>query len=146
MSLAPSLAESLSRNPSMLIKKILQEFVEAVVPHRIDRSIVESYYRKAARLGALHRLDPFERAFLHCLRTWLSRGYRLASRAIIDLTRRILALIELSSLRGRAIALGILMAMRRGFRDMLRDMLSSVEELLVIGLQIINTPTAYRII
>lgn len=141
MSLAPSLAESLSRNPSLLIKEIFQEFIELVVPHRIDRDTVERYYRKAARLGVLHRLDPYDRAFLYSLRLWLSKGYRIRSSVLIDIARRVFASIELSSLRGRAIAFGILIAMRRG----LRRVLGNIEDLLILGLQFINMPAMYRI-
>lgn len=145
MSLAPSLAASLQRSMKSYRDALSEVFpiaVEILAPSNIDLAVVERYFRRAARLGVLHRLDPFDRAFLYSLRLWLSKGRRLGSRVVIDIARRILALIELSSLRGRAIALGILVAMRRGFRDML----SSVEELLVTGLQVINTPTAYRII
>jgi len=46
------------------------------------------------------------------------------------------------TLRGRAIALGILVAIKRG----LTRALARIEELLVIGLQHINTPTIYRTI
>jgi len=75
------------------------------------------------------------------LRTWLSKGYRLRSKVVLELVRVALAEIEILTLRGRAVALGILVAIKRG----LSKALARIEELLVIGLQHINTPTIYKI-
>jgi len=59
---------------------------------------------------------------------------------VLELVRVALAEIEILTLRGRAVALGILVAIKR----CLSRALARIEELLVIGLQHINTPTIYR--
>ncbi|MEM4970836.1 MAG: hypothetical protein QXE01_06250 [Sulfolobales archaeon] len=136
-SLAASMVIKIGRD---VLERVLPGIVDLLAPSRIDLKVVEYYFRKAARLGALRYLDPLERSLLIALRIWLSKGYKLRSMALIDIARRIIARIELQSLRGRAIAIGALIALKRGILELLRR----VEELLVLGLQFINMPTPYR--
>jgi len=141
ISLAFRLAANLSRSLSEGVpQEVVRRLAELLIPGDIGYSIVDSYVRRAARRGLLHRIPPHRRAFLMALRTWLSKGYKLRSKVVLDLVRAALAEIEIMTLRGRALAMGILVAIKRG----LSKALAKIEELLVIGLQHINTPTIYR--
>jgi len=136
--LAAHLSTSLSRGVPL---EVIGRLAEILFPRDISYSLVDGYVRRAARRGLLHRIPAHRRAFLMALRTWLSKGYRLRSKAVIDLVRVALAEIEIMTLRGRALAMGILVAIKRG----LSKAITRIEELLVIGLQHINTPTIYKI-
>lgn len=140
---APSLAESILNLFKGHSSRGVQRYLaDLLAPRDITPETIDRYLRRAARLGALKNLDPFERAFLNALRTWLSKGLRIRSRLIIEITRMLIAKIEIHSLRGRAIAIGVLIALGKG----VRDIVMRIEELLVIGLQIINAPAQYRIL
>jgi len=135
--LAANLSSSLSRG---VPQEVVRRLAELLIPRDIGYSLVDGYVRRAARRGLLYRIPPHRRAFLMALRTWLSKGYKLRSKVVLELVRAALAEIEIMTLRGRAVALGILIAIKRG----LTRAITRIEELLVIGLQHINTPTIYR--
>jgi len=135
--LAANLSSSLSRG---VPQEVIRRLAELLIPRDISYSLVDGYVRRAARRGLLHRIPPHRRAFLIALRAWLSKGYKLRSKVVLELARVTLAEIEIMTLRGRALAMGILVAIKRG----LSKALTKIEELLVIGLQHINTPTIYR--
>jgi len=135
--LAAHLSSSLSRGVPL---EVIGRLAELLIPRDISYSLVDGYVRRAARRGLLHRIPPHRRAFLIALRAWLSKGYKLRSKVVLELARVTLAEIEILTLRGRALAMGILVAIKRG----LSRALAKIEELLVIGLQHINTPTIYR--
>lgn len=139
ISLASSLAASLIHKiDSSLVRKALPHLVGILKIREVSLNIIESIFRKAARLGALKYLDPEERSLLIALRAFLKRYGKVRSEILIKILMRIYAKIEAHSLRGRAILIGILLRLRRG-----RDV-EDPEVLLIEGLQFTNKPTPYR--
>lgn len=125
-----------------VINRIMPYLAKYLAIEKIDLDLIERSIRRAVRLGVFRRLDSSERAFLLALRRWLSKGFALKSRVVIEIAKTILVKIEMFSLRGRAIALGILISLKRGFTEILRD----AKKLLVVGLQFLYTPILYRVI
>jgi hypothetical protein len=96
--------------------------------------------RRSMRLGAWRKLPEEKRAFLRTIRNFLKRGQRIASKIVIDILKKIYMEIEIHSLRGKAILIGILIRTRRSNSIDTEN----PEELLVEGLQYINRPIPFR--
>ncbi len=140
ISLAPSLAASIIPKINVDdLKNLLLNMTEALMGiDKIDLRFIERLVRKAMRLGAWARLDPFEKSMVEALRRFLKRGGTVISREIHKIVAKIHAEVEIYSLKGKAILFGILIRMKS------RRELGDVEELMVEGLQFINRPIPYR--
>jgi len=144
ISLASSLATSIVPN----ITKINIDAVRDLFPYllsvmrieRIDQVFIKRLAKKAMRLGVWAKLDPFERSLIYVLRDFLKRGYKVVSRELHTIIAKIYAKVEMYSLRGRAILIGIMVKVR-SCRE-----LGTLEELLIEGLQFMNRPIPYRVI
>jgi len=141
MSLAPSLAKSIMINldPEYL-KTLLPHLSKYIAIEKIDLKTVESMIRRSMRLGAWRKLPEEKRAFLRAIRNFLKRGQKIASNIVIDILKKIYMEIEIHSLRGKAILIGILIRTRRNNSIDTEN----PEELLVEGLQYINRPIPFR--
>jgi hypothetical protein len=141
MSLAPSLAKSIMINLDLdHLKTLLPHLSKYIAIEKIDLKTVESMIRRSMRLGAWRKLPEEKRAFLRAIRNFLKRGQRIASNIVIDILKKIYMEIEIHSLRGKAILIGILIRTRRNNSIDTEN----PEELLVEGLQYINRPIPFR--
>jgi len=141
MSLAPSLAKSIMINLDLdRLKTMLPHLSKYIAIEKIDLKTVESMIRRSMRLGAWRKLPEEKRAFLRAIRNFLKRGQRIASNIVIDILKKIYMEIEIHSLRGKAILIGILIRTRRS-NSIDKE---NPEELLVEGLQYINRPIPFR--
>jgi hypothetical protein len=141
MSLAPSLAKSIMINLDLeYLKTLLPNLSKYIAIEKIDLKTVESMIRRSMRLGAWRKLPEEKRAFLRAIRNFLKRGQRIASNIVIDILKKIYMEIEIHSLRGKAILIGILIRTRRNNSIDTEN----PEELLVEGLQYINRPIPFR--
>jgi hypothetical protein len=141
MSLAPSLAKSIMINLDLdHLKTLLPHLSKYIAIEKIELKTVESMIRRSMRLGAWRKLPEEKRAFLRAIRNFLKRGQRIASNIVIDILKKIYMEIEIHSLRGKAILIGILIRTRRS--DSIDT--ENPEELLVEGLQYINRPIPFR--
>jgi len=135
MSLAPSLAKSIMINLDLdRLKTMLPHLSKYIAIEKIDLKTVESMIRRSMRLGAWRKLPEEKRAFLRAIRNFLKRGQKIASNIVIDILKKIYMEIEIHSLRGKAILIGILIRTRRNNSIDTEN----PEELLVEGLQYIN--------
>jgi len=141
MSLAPSLAKSIMINLDLdRLKTMLPHLSKYIAIEKIDLKTVESMIRRSMRLGAWRKLPEEKRAFLRAIRNFLKRGQKIASNIVIDILKKIYMEIEIHSLRGKAILIGILIRTRRNNSIDTEN----PEELLVEGLQYINRPIPFR--
>jgi hypothetical protein len=141
MSLAPSLAKSIMINLDLdRLKTLLPHLSKYIAIEKIDLKTVESMIRRSMRLGAWRKLPEEKRAFLRAIRNFLKRGQKIASNIVIDILKKIYMEIEIHSLRGKAILIGILIRTRRSNSIDTEN----PEELLVEGLQYINRPIPFR--
>jgi hypothetical protein len=141
MSLAPSLAKSIMINLDLdRLKTLLPHLSKYIAIEKIDLKTVESMIRRSMRLGAWRKLPEEKRAFLRAIRNFLKRGQKIASNIVIDILKKIYMEIEIHSLRGKAILIGILIRTRRNNSIDTEN----PEELLVEGLQYINRPIPFR--
>jgi hypothetical protein len=141
MSLAPSLAKSIMINLDLeYLKTLLPHLSKYIAIEKIDLKTVESMIRRSMRLGAWRKLPEEKRAFLRAIRNFLKRGQKIASNIVIDILKKIYMEIEIHSLRGKAILIGILIRTRRNNSIDTEN----PEELLVEGLQYINRPIPFR--
>jgi hypothetical protein len=141
ISLAPSLASSIVPKINIdAVRDLLPYLLRVMRIERIDLVFIEKLARKAMRLGVWARLNPFERSIIYVLRGFLKKGYKVVSRELHMIIAKIYAEVEMYSLRGRAVLIGIMVRVRSG-----RD-LGTIEELLVEGLQFMNRPIPYRVI
>jgi hypothetical protein len=140
-SLASSIAKSIILDLGTDSLKPFIEYLSKLFPiMRINLDLINRIFRKALRLGAWTMLKASERAMLMALRRYLASGGVIVSRNVIEIVKRIYAEIEIHSLRGRAILVGIITCLRRNIDPLSRG----EEELLVEGLQYINRPVPYR--
>jgi hypothetical protein len=141
MSLAPNLAKSIMINLDLdRLKTLLPHLSKYIAIEKIELKTVESMIRRSMRLGAWRKLPEEKRAFLRAIRNFLKRGQRIASNIVIDILKKIYMEIEIHSLRGKAILIGILIRTRRS-NSIDKE---NPEELLVEGLQYINRPIPFR--
>jgi hypothetical protein len=141
MSLAPSLAKSIMINLDLeYLKTLLPHLSKYIAIEKIELKTVESMIRRSMRLGAWRKLPEEKRAFLRAIRNFLKRGQKIASNIVIDILKKIYMEIEIHSLRGKAILIGILIRTRRNNSIDTEN----PEELLVEGLQYINRPIPFR--
>jgi len=141
MSLAPSLAKSIMINLDLdHLKTLLPHLSKYIAIEKIELKTVESMIRRSMRLGAWRKLPEEKRAFLRAIRNFLKRGQKIASNIVIDILKKIYMEIEIHSLRGKAILIGILIRTRRSNSIDTEN----PEELLVEGLQYINRPIPFR--
>jgi hypothetical protein len=122
------------------LKTLLPHLSKYIAIEKIDLKTVESMIRRSMRLGAWRKLPEEKRAFLRTIRNFLKRGQRIASKIVIDILKKIYMEIEIHSLRGKAILIGILIRTRRSNSIDTEN----PEELLVEGLQYINRPIPFR--
>ncbi|QOR94568.1 hypothetical protein IMZ38_01110 [Thermosphaera chiliense] len=112
---------------------------EHLVPENIDRDVLKRYVRKALRNGAWRRLRRESRALLWAAAKHL---HKVKSPVLRDVLRGILLEIELSTLRGRAVFYGALLALRQG----LTQVLGNLKRLITLGVGYLNLPTMWRVL
>ncbi len=110
-----------------------------LVPASIDKDVLERYMRKALRNGAWRRLPRESRLLL-----WAAAKHlrRVKSPVLRDVLRRILLEIELSTLKGRAVFYGALLALRQG----LTQALNNLKRLITLGVSYLNLPSMWRML
>ena len=126
---------------------VAKEFVARVLlPERITRGVIESFYRKALRYRIWHRLDTFERALIYALRTFPKP---IKSPVLTSIVRRILLEIELQTTQGKALFYGALLALKRlqiGVLDLVKKAAKEFYHvLLYLGISYLNDPPMYRV-
>jgi len=99
----------------------------------LTSTLITSYIRRALRLRIWFKLPPESRALLLAL---IKTVDRVKSRALHQIVSRILIEIEIATLRGKALLLGVIHSLRQGVQKVAND----IKKLLVIGLQLLNHP------
>jgi len=104
----------------------------------LTSSLISRFIRKAIRTGVWFMLPTTSRALLlasRCLKI-------IKSRVLREILMGIMVEIELSTLRGRAIYYGVLVALRSGLREALGDF----KKLITLGVGYLNLPLMWRIL
>jgi len=104
----------------------------------VTSSLISRFIRKAVRTGVWSKLPTTSRALLlasRCLRI-------VKSRVLSDILAGIMVEIELSTLRGRAIYYGVLVALRQGLKEALGDF----KRLITLGIGYLNLPSMWRVL
>jgi len=97
------------------------------------------YVRKALRSGAWQRLRRESRLLLRAV----ARYIRVVKSPVLrEVLRGILLEIEPFTLRGRAVFYGVLVALRRGLVEALRDL----KRLITLGIGYLNLPLMWRVL
>jgi len=112
--------------------------VEHLLPGEINRDVVEHYVRKALRSNAWTRLKRESRALLLATRSLKA----IKSRVLRGILEEIFLEIELSTLRGRAVFYGVLLALRQGLIHILGD----IKRIITLGVGYLNLPLPWRIL
>jgi hypothetical protein len=112
--------------------------LELLVPSVVTRETVNYYIRKALRSGAWWRLRRESRALLLASRFLPV----VRSPTLLGILREVFSEIELSTLRGKAVFYGVLLALRQGLREVLRDL----ERLVTLGVGYLNLPVMWRVL
>ena len=108
-----------------------------LVPSRVTREIVMYYIRKALRSCAWWRLKQESRALLLASRSLLV----FRSPTLLSILREIFLEIELYTLRGKAVFYGVLVALRQGLVEALKDL----KRLITLGVSYLNLPLMWRV-
>ena len=111
---------------------------EHLVPERINKHVIEHYVRKALRSGAWRKLRMESRLLLWAVARYL---HVVKSPVLRDVIRGILLEIELSTLCGRAVFYGVLVALRQGLVEALKDL----KRLITLGVSYLNLPLMWRV-
>lgn len=107
-----------------------------LLPKVINGRIVLSYIRKGIRVGVWRFLSPESRALLKILTRWRS----IRSRTLRNIVAKIFLQIELSTLRGKALLYGAILAIRSN----LRGLLNSTTSLLYLGISYLSNPPIFK--
>ena len=99
----------------------------------LTSTLITSYIRRALRLKIWFKLPPESRALLLAL---IKTVNRVKSQVLHQIVSRILIEIEIATLRGKALLLGVIHSLRQGVQQVVND----IKKLLVIGLQLLNHP------
>jgi hypothetical protein len=124
-----------SRDAVLLAKSTV---LELLVPSVVTRETVNYYIRKALRSGAWWRLRRESRALLLASRFLPV----VRSPTLLGILREVFSEIELSTLRGKAVFYGVLLALRQGLREVLRDL----KRLVTLGVGYLNLPVMWRVL
>ena len=124
-----------SRDAVLLAKSTV---LELLVPSVVTRETVNYYIRKALRSGAWWRLRRESRALLLASRFLPV----VKSPTLLGILREVFSEIELSTLRGKAVFYGVLLALRQGLREVLRDL----KRLVTLGVGYLNLPVMWRVL
>lgn len=127
--------EGISRGHVELARRLV---VEYLLPGEINRDVVEHYVRKALRSNAWTRLKRESRALLLATRSLKT----IKSRVLRGILEEIFLEIELSTLRGRAVFYGVLLALRQGLIHILGD----IKRIITLGVGYLNLPLPWRIL
>ena len=132
--LASIIAEA--RISSAVVEEAKVFLARVLLPREITRSVVEKYIRKAFVTRTWHRLGREQRMLLLLTRRLVARVRSPVLRRVLE---KIFLEIELATVRGRALLLGIARILGRG-AETLTKYLKNVTRLLVEGLQLLNHP------
>jgi len=124
-----------SRDAVLLAKSTV---LELLVPSAVTREAVNYYIRKALRSGAWWRLRRESRALLLASRFLPV----VRSPTLLGILREVFSEIELSTLRGKAVFYGVLLALRQGLREVLGDF----KRLVTLGVGYLNLPVMWRVL
>jgi len=127
--------ESVGGEAVDLAKRTVSRFL---VPVRVTGETVDHYFRKALRSNAWWKLRRESRALLYA-----SRALRVVkSPVLLSILRELFLEIELSTLRGKAVYYGVLVALRQGLREALGDL----KKLITLGVGYLNLPLMWRVL
>jgi len=118
-----------------MVRKIL-------IPKPLTRSVLEKSFRRAHRTGAWRKMSSLKRSLLYVAKKTVST---VKSRVLESLLEEIILEIELTTLRGRALYYGIIIALRKTFR-LGEKVLEDLKTLLYLGISYLSNPPIYRIL
>ena len=118
----------------LLARNIVSRFL---IPSRVTRDVIVYYIRKALRSNVWWRLKLESRVLLLASR-FLSV---IKSSTLLSILREIFLEIELNTLRGKAVFYGVLVALRQGLIETLKDL----KKLITLGISYLNLPLMWRI-
>jgi len=118
----------------LLARSVVSKFL---VPGEITREVITHYTRKALRSGVWWRLKRELRALLLAVRFLAV----VKSPLLKSILREVFTEIELSTLRGKAVFYGVLVALRQG----LLEALGNIKKLTTLGVGYLNLPVMWRI-
>lgn len=127
--------------PQHLLKRVGEEFFrlleKELLPRIIDESVARYYTMKAVRLGVWRYLSAESRALLRAVAAW---GGAVKSKVLSGILREIFLLVELETLKGKALLYGALVALGSG----LQGLLTYTKTLLCLGISYLNNPPIFR--
>ncbi len=119
----------------IMVKKIL-------VSKPLTRSVLEKSFRRAHRTGAWRRMNPLKRSLLYVAKKTVDI---VKSKILESILEEIILEIELTTLRGRALYYGIIIALRKTF-NLGKNILEDLKTLLYLGISYLSNPPIYRIL
>jgi len=126
---------------STVVEYARKLLLDLIIPDKISKSVVESFFRKALRVGVWRLLRPEQRALILVLRVW---GREVRSRKLVEVVRNVFLEIELSTLRGKALLYGIVITIKSRV-ELLKDLLRNIGYVLALGIMYLNNPPILRI-
>ncbi|MEM2550943.1 MAG: hypothetical protein QW168_02125 [Sulfolobales archaeon] len=124
--------QTLPHLPRKAGEDVLRHLERVLLPRVIGGNVVMYYVRKAVRVRFWRSLIPEPRALLRAASVWRSV---VKSKVLGRILGEIFLLVELETLRGRALLYGALVALRSD----LQDLLDSVEGLLRLGVSYLTS-------
>ena len=110
---------------------------ELLLPGKVTRETINYYVRKALRSGAWRRLRQESRALILA-----SRFLPVVKSPVLgSILRGVFLEIELFTLRGKAVFYGVLVALRQGLLEALKNL----ERLITLGVGYLNLPVMWKI-
>jgi len=121
------------------VKKL---FYKTLLPQTITRNDLISYLRRSLRNGSWKLLTKVERSILY-LSTKLLHKVKsvILKRQLLEIMYK----IELSTVKGRAIYYGILLALKRKLTYLFKSLENHIGHILYLGISYLNNPPVYRI-
>ncbi len=124
---------TISQSTASQAKEILRKIL---FPQPLQVETIVKYMRKAFRLGIWHRLKPEQKALLRAVTKTLKI---IKNPTLHTLITQILVEIELATIRGKALLLGVVYVLKEK-TQILTQIIRNLSTLLVYGLQILNHP------
>ena len=121
------------------LSNVLEEALDVLTPRGpLPRSAVSMLLRRAVRNGAWRLLSSGLRAFLFAAARAPIRVYR--SPLLVGLIRRVWLLVELATVRGRAVVAALLSIVARGGSWLAALARRGLDSLLALGIQLLHDP------
>lgn len=141
MTLLASIMDKLEALHRQAVCRALGLVEELLVPAGpVPRSIIQRLVKRAQRHGAWRYFSAELRALLLAASRAPLRAYQ--SPVLLALVRQAWLLVEMITLRGRAVVAAILYLAARGVAELAKALRRGISHLLVIGLQVLGTPWA----